>query len=91
MQGWGYVCLVACNYSCLACILPQLHLVSIVFGMAIPTSSYIFIKSFYTCFTGFSLYSTCSIIVCIILLYIHITICVSTLNMRKSVKVSLQA
>ena len=32
--------------SCLACTLPSLHLVSVVFGTAIPTSLYIFGKCF---------------------------------------------
>ena len=32
--------------TCLACTLPSLHLVSVVFGMAIPTSLYIFGKCF---------------------------------------------
>ena len=29
-----------CHHPCLACILPYRHLVSMVFGTAIPTSSY---------------------------------------------------
>ena len=47
----------ACHHPCLACILSYEHLVSMVFGMVTPTSSYTFMKCFYACFTGFSLYS----------------------------------
>ena len=49
MQGWGYVCLM---FSCMQSSLPCLHTAIATpcfycFGMAIPTSSYIFIKCFY--------------------------------------------
>ena len=40
--------------SCLACTLPSLHLVSVVFGTAIPTSLYIFGK----CFSYFIYFAT---------------------------------
>ena len=36
MQGWGYLC--SFCITCLACTLPSIHLVSVVFGTAIPTS-----------------------------------------------------
>ena len=35
--------------TCLACTLLSVHLVSVLFGIAIPTSLYIFGKCFYTC------------------------------------------
>ena len=35
--------------TCLACTLPSLHLVSVVFGTAIPISLYIFENVLYTC------------------------------------------
>ena len=44
MKGWGYLC--SLFTTCLACTLPSVHLVSVVFGTAIPTSLYIFGKYF---------------------------------------------
>ena len=46
MYGWG--CLCSLLITCLACTLPYLHLVSVVFGTAIPTSLNIFGKMFLT-------------------------------------------
>ena len=51
---WGWGCLCSLFITCLACTLPSLHLVSVVFGTAIPTSLYILENIFHTCLCTFS-------------------------------------
>ena len=50
MKGWG--CLCSLFITCLACTLPSLHLVSVVFGTAIPTSPTFLENVFHTLHTG---------------------------------------
>ncbi len=47
MYGWLRV---ICHHPCLYCILPCLHFDWILFGIAIPTSCYTFLKKFLSCF-----------------------------------------
>ena len=64
---WCYLCSLC--MPCLACTLPSLHLVSVVFGTAIPTSLYVFGIRSYTCIC---LYVHTAILRCFLILQPYI-------------------
>ena len=61
MWGWGYLCSLC--MPCLACTLPSLYLVSVVFGTAIPISHNIFGKCFLHLYTSIK-YTCTHFVVC---------------------------